>query len=129
MIVIIHQVSAKENIVIKQRQAEQRAEEIKNLRNQNHTTANKNDDSDDEPKSRSDELRKQRNLEAQQLISQRTINARAIFEQNSFAGQTRTPLIQHLKGNHVESAKKAFEQNKTSVLKTELVHKFQFIYY
>lgn len=74
--------------------------------------SNKTDASDDEPKSKSDELRKQRNLEAQQLISQRTINARAIFEQNSIAGQTRTPLIQHHKGNHVESAKKAFEHNK-----------------
>jgi hypothetical protein len=56
-------------------------------------------------------LRRQRSKEAQQLIAQRTINARAVFEQNSSAGQTRTPLIQHHKGNHVEAAKKAFEKN------------------
>lgn len=103
--------TAKESIIAKQRLAEQRAEEIKNLRNQNAAN-DKNDDSDDEPKSRSDELRRQRSKEAQQLIAQRTINARAIFEQNSSAGQTRTPIIQSHKGNHVEAAKKAFEQNK-----------------
>ena len=98
-------------MIARQREAEKRAEEIKNLRNQNIAANDKNSDSDDEPKSRSDELRKQRNKEAQQLISQRTINARAIFEQNSSAGQTRMPLLQHHKGNHVEAAKKAFEQS------------------
>lgn len=41
---------------------------------------------------KSDELRRQRNQEAQELISQRTINARSIFEQNTAAGQMkRTP--------------------------------------
>lgn len=41
---------------------------------------------------KSDELRRQRNQEAQDLISQRTINARSIFEQNTAAGQMkRTP--------------------------------------
>lgn len=36
---------------------------------------------------KSDELRKQRNQEAQELISRRTIDARSIFEQNTVAGQ------------------------------------------
>lgn len=41
---------------------------------------------------KSDELRRQRNLEAQELISKRTIDARSIFEQNTVAGQMkRTP--------------------------------------
>lgn len=41
---------------------------------------------------KSDEIRRQRNQEAQELISQRTINARSIFEQNTVAGQMkRTP--------------------------------------
>ncbi|XP_023224214.1 drebrin-like protein [Centruroides sculpturatus] len=37
--------------------------------------------------SRSESLRRERNQEAQALISKRTINARAIFEQNTCAGQ------------------------------------------
>lgn len=105
------QITTREDVTTRQRQAEQRAEEIKNLRNQNIAANDRNSDSDDEPKSRSDELRRQRSKEAQELIAQRTINARAIFERNSSAGQTRTPLIQHHKGNHVEAAKKAFEQS------------------
>lgn len=36
---------------------------------------------------KSEELRRQRKQEAQELISQRTINARSIFEQNTSAGQ------------------------------------------
>lgn len=41
---------------------------------------------------KSDELRRQRNQEAQDLISKRTIDARSIFEQNTVAGQMkRTP--------------------------------------
>ncbi|XP_058801698.1 drebrin-like protein B [Phymastichus coffea] len=104
-------VVAKEDKIAKLREAEKRAEEIKNLRNQNNSSNDKNGDSDDEPKSRSDELRRQRNMEAQQLIAQRTINARAIFEQNSSAGQTRTAMTHQLRGNHVGAAKRAFEQN------------------
>ncbi|KAJ8669132.1 hypothetical protein QAD02_000391 [Eretmocerus hayati] len=103
-------VVAKEDIIAKQRQAEQRAEEIKNLRNQKCATINAAD-SDEEPKSRSDELRKERNREAQELIAQRTINARAIFEQNSSAGQTKSQKISHSKGNTVGAARKMFEQS------------------
>lgn len=40
-----------------------------------------------ERRGRSEELRRQRSQEAQALIGQRTINARALFEQNSAAGQ------------------------------------------
>lgn len=40
-----------------------------------------------ERRGRSDELRRQRSQEAQALISQRTINARALFEKNTAAGQ------------------------------------------
>lgn len=113
---------AKESIVARQRQAEQRAEEIKNLRNQNLVAKDRNSDSDDEPKSRSDELRRQRNKEAQQLIAQRTINARAVFEQNSSAGQTRAPVVPHQRSNNIEATRKAFEQNmmaKEAVVKNE----------
>ncbi|CAB0031118.1 unnamed protein product [Trichogramma brassicae] len=102
-------VAAKESIIAVQRKAEQRAEEIKNLRNQIHNK--KNQDSDDEPMSRCDELRRLRIQEAQELMAQRTINARAIFEQNSSAGQTKTPIIHHQRGHHVEAAKRAIEQN------------------
>lgn len=49
-------------------------------------------DTDDEHKSRSEELRRQRSNEAQQLIAQRTINARAVFEQNTSVGQMRQNL-------------------------------------
>lgn len=112
------QVVAKEDKIARLRQAEQRAEEIKNLRNQNNSTSEKNGDSDDEPKSRSDELRRQRNMEAQQLIAQRTINARAIFEQNSSAGQTRAAMTHQLRGNNVGAAKRAFEQNQVEQSKS-----------
>ena len=81
------------------------------MRNQNLVHNNRNDDSDNEPKCRSDELRRQRIQEAQELMAQRTINARAIFEQNSSAGQIKTPTVHQYKRNHVEAAKKAFEQN------------------
>lgn len=40
-----------------------------------------------ERRTRSESLRRERSYEAQTLISQRTINARAIFEQNTCAGQ------------------------------------------
>lgn len=65
-------------------------------------------------KSRSEELRRQRSKEAQQLIAQRTINARAVFEQNSAAGQMKSasvppPYVQ--KNSHVEAAKKALEES------------------
>ncbi|GFT16537.1 drebrin-like protein [Nephila pilipes] len=47
------------------------------------------DDAKDEKarRTRSEHLRRERSHEAQTLISQRTINARAIFEQNTCAGQ------------------------------------------
>ncbi|CAD6226726.1 GSCOCG00005883001-RA-CDS [Cotesia congregata] len=69
--------------------SEQRTQEIKNLRNQQLATAvqQNGSDSDEEHKSRSEELRRLRSTETQQLIAQRTINARAVFEQNSAAGQ------------------------------------------
>lgn len=70
--------------------SEQRAQEIKNLRNQQIAVNQNGSDSDDEHKSRSEELRRQRSNEAQQLIAQRTINARAVFEQNSAAGQMKS---------------------------------------
>ncbi|XP_066998745.2 drebrin-like protein B [Anabrus simplex] len=42
---------------------------------------------EEERKGRSDVLRRQRSQEAQAVISQRTFNARAVFEQNTSAGQ------------------------------------------
>ncbi|XP_011694261.1 PREDICTED: drebrin-like protein isoform X2 [Wasmannia auropunctata] len=104
-------VTAKENSIARQKLAEQRAEEVNNLRNQK-TAQNYGNDVEDDHKSRSDELRKQRSKETQQLIAQRTINARAIFEQNSAAGQMKTSSAQQFlpKNNHVESMRKALEE-------------------
>lgn len=102
--------TAKENSIARQKLAEQRAEEANNLRNQ-IAAQNYTNDTEDDHKSRSEELRKQRSKETQQLIAQRTINARAVFEQNSAAGQMKTTSAQQFlsKNNHVESMKKALE--------------------
>ncbi|XP_015593904.1 drebrin-like protein isoform X2 [Cephus cinctus] len=110
-------VSVKESIVEKEKEADQRAQEIKNLRYQQLLIHRGSSDSDEERKSRSEELRKQRSKETQQLIAQRTINARAIFEQNTAAGQMKhgsTNFLQQkttLKTSPMENAKKVFEQN------------------
>lgn len=94
--------------------AEQRAEEAaNNMRNQLAASQNYNNDVEDDHKSRSEELRRQRSKETQQLIAQRTINARAVFEQNSAAGQMKTGSMQQQflpKSNHVESVRKALEE-------------------
>lgn len=104
------QVTAKENSIARQKMAEQRAEEANNIRNQ-MAAQNYSNDHEDDHKSRSEELRRQRSKETQQLIAQRTINARAIFEQNSAAGQMKTSSVQQFlsKNNHVESMRKALE--------------------
>lgn len=106
------QVSAKESSIARQKLAEQRAEEANNLRNRIAASQQFNEENDDDHKSRSEELRRQRSKEAQQLIAQRTINARAVFEQNSAAGQMKSSHVQHSlqKGGHVEAAKKAIEE-------------------
>ena len=104
----------KENIVDKHRLAEQRSEELNNIRNQKTSQNSQNSDSEDEPKSRSEELRRERSKEAQQLIAQRTINARAIFEQNTSAGQLNTVRAKQPvgpKGSSVEAARKAIEES------------------
>lgn len=106
------QVTAKENTIARQKLAEQRAEEANNLRNQLAASQNYSNDMEDDHKSRSEELRRQRSKETQQLIAQRTINARAVFEQNSAAGQMKTTSVQQQflpKNNHVESVRKALE--------------------
>ncbi|XP_012529432.1 drebrin-like protein [Monomorium pharaonis] len=105
------QVTAKENSIARQKLAEQRAENVNNLRNQ-VAAQNYSNDVEDDHKSRSEELRRQRSKETQQLIAQRTINARAIFEQNSAAGQMKTSSAQQFlpKNNHVESMRKALEE-------------------
>ncbi|XP_067207146.1 drebrin-like protein isoform X2 [Linepithema humile] len=103
-------VTAKENSIARQKMAEQRAEEANNVRNQ-VAAQNYTNDVDDDHKSRSEELRRQRSKETQQLIAQRTINARAVFEQNSAAGQMKKSSAQFLpKNNHVESMRKALEE-------------------
>jgi len=108
---ILSQVTAKENSIARQKLAEQRAEEVNNLRNQ-IAAQNYSNDVEDDHKLRSEELRRQRSKETQQLIAQRTINARAIFEQNSAAGQMKTSSAQQFlpKNNHVESMRKALEE-------------------
>jgi len=107
----LFQVTAKENSIARQKLAEQRAEEANNLRNQK-AAQNYNSGVEDDHKSRSEELRRQRSKETQQLIAQRTINARAIFEQNSAAGQMKATSAQQFlpKNNHVESMRKALEE-------------------
>ncbi|XP_033231082.1 drebrin-like protein isoform X2 [Belonocnema kinseyi] len=107
-------ITVKENLVDKHRLAEQRSEELNNIRNQKTTKNSQNSDSDDEPKSRSEELRRERSKEAQQLIAQRTINARAIFEQNTSAGQLKMIHVKQQvghKGSSVEAARKAIEES------------------
>lgn len=94
--------------------AEQRAEEANNLRNQLAASQHYSNDVDDDHRSRSEELRRQRSKETQQLIAQRTINARAVFEQNSAAGQMKSSPIQQQyipKNSHVEAVKKAIEES------------------
>lgn len=94
--------------------AEQRAEEANNLRNQLAASQHYSNDVDDDHRSRSEELRRQRSKETQQLIAQRTINARAVFEQNSAAGQMKSSPVQQQyipKNSHVEAAKKAIEES------------------
>lgn len=98
---------------MRQKLAEQRAEEANNLRNQITASQNYNNDVEDDHKSRSEELRRQRSKETQQLIAQRTINARAVFEQNSVAGQMKMNSVQQQfvpKNSHVESVRKALEE-------------------
>ncbi|XP_043498645.1 drebrin-like protein B [Polistes fuscatus] len=107
-------VSAKESSIARQKLAEQRAEEANNLRNRMAASQQYSEDNDDDHKSRSEELRRQRSKEAQQLIAQRTINARAVFEQNSAAGQMKFSQVQHSSqksGGHVEAVKKAIEES------------------
>ncbi|XP_003698317.1 drebrin-like protein [Apis florea] len=107
-------VTAKENSIARQKLAEQRAEEANNLRNQLAASQHYSNDVDDDHRSRSEELRRQRSKETQQLIAQRTINARAVFEQNSAAGQMKSSPIQQQyipKNSHVEAAKKAIEES------------------
>ena len=107
------QVTAKENSIARQKLAEQRAEEAHNIRNQMAASQHYGSDADDDHKSRSEELRRQRNKETQQLIAQRTINARAVFEQNSAAGQMQSSSVQQpyvQKTIQMESMKKALEE-------------------
>ncbi|XP_060819729.1 drebrin-like protein [Bombus pascuorum] len=108
------QVTAKENSIARQKLAEQRAEEANNKFNQLAASQHYSNDVEDDHKSRSEELRRQRSKETQQLIAQRTINARAVFEQNSAAGQMKSSPVQQQyipKNSHVEAAKKAFEES------------------
>ena len=111
------QVSSKENETPVEKKSEQRVQEVKNLRNQQPAVHQNSSDSDDEHKSRSDELRRQRSNETQQLIAQRTINARAVFEQNTSAGQMRQNLqpVHHqkfqAKDGPVRMAEKALEES------------------
>lgn len=112
-------VTAKENSIARQKLAEQRAEAANNLRNQLAASQHYSNDTDDDHKSRSEELRRQRSKETQQLIAQRTINARAIFEQNSAAGQMKSSSAQQQyvpKNSHVEATKRAFEESQQQEL-------------
>ncbi|XP_078039451.1 actin binding protein 1 [Augochlora pura] len=108
------QVTAKENSIARQKLAEQQAEEAYHKCNRVAPTQYYNNEVDDYHKSRSEELRLERSKETQQLIAQRTINARAVFEQNTAAGQMKTTSVQQQyvqKNSHVEAAKKALEES------------------
>ncbi|XP_029039981.1 drebrin-like protein [Osmia bicornis bicornis] len=117
-------VTAKENSIARQKLAEQRAEAANNFRNQLAASQHYSNDTDDDHKSRSEELRRQRSKETQQLIAQRTINARAIFEQNSAAGQMKSSSTQQQfvpKNSQVEAAKRAFEESQQQELSHTMV--------
>ncbi|XP_043483524.1 drebrin-like protein [Leptopilina heterotoma] len=88
---------------INHKSVELHPEDLKNIRNTQNCVPQV------EPKSRSEELRQQRNNEAQKLIAQRTINARAIFEQNTCAGQLKSSSVYQpveQKDNSVNISKK-----------------------
>ena len=83
------QVLARMRSISELRQAEEKAsnhtEEVEKAK---WAKQKQDDDKDDEERRmRSEILRRQRNNEAQSLIKQRSIDARAIFEQNTSAGQ------------------------------------------
>ncbi|XP_017789541.1 PREDICTED: drebrin-like protein [Habropoda laboriosa] len=121
---IYYVVTAKENSIARQKLAEQRAEEVNNIRNQIAASQHYSNDVDDDHKSRSEELRRQRSKETQQLIAQRTINARAVFEQNSAAGQMKSSPVQQQyvpKNSHVEAAKKALEESQQKEIAEAIV--------
>lgn len=93
--------------------ADQYSEELRNFRNHQTTQNTQNFVSEVEPKSRSEELRQQRNNEAQKLIAQRTINARAIFEQNTCAGQLKAPGVKYpveQKDSNVNTSRETAEE-------------------
>nr|CAH0105272.1 unnamed protein product [Daphnia galeata] len=84
-----NQVLARMRSISELRQAEEKAnissEEIEKAK---WAKQKQDDDKDDEERRmRSEILRRQRNNEAQSLIKQRSIDAKAIFEQNTSAGQ------------------------------------------
>ncbi|XP_069678258.1 drebrin-like protein B [Periplaneta americana] len=59
---------------------------------------------EEERRTRSDVLRRQRSQEAQAVISKRTIDARAVFEQNTSAGQMHHPRRSSLITNSYQSS-------------------------
>ncbi|XP_051173394.1 drebrin-like protein isoform X2 [Leptopilina boulardi] len=115
-----------EKIIVKkttsQRTVEHCSEELKNIRNQQTIQNSQNSISEVDTKSRSEELRQQRNNEAQKLIAQRTINARAIFEQNTCAGQLKTPCTYYpveQKSNNVDISRNTTSTTTATTKSTE----------
>lgn len=106
---MLFQASAKDVALERHREAEKRSEQMQNQRNNQDKNHQPESNNDVDQRSRSEELRKQRNQEAQQLISQRTIDARAIFERNTVAGQMHNSKPPSRSGS-IESAAKALEQ-------------------
>ena len=84
-----HQVLARMRSISELRQAEEKASGRIDEAEKARWTKQKQEDENDEEerRMRSEILRRQRSNEAQTLIKQRSIDARAIFEQNTSAGQ------------------------------------------
>lgn len=84
-----HQVLARMRSISELRQAEEKASNRSDEAERAKWARQKQDDDNDEEerRMRSEMLRRQRSSEAQALIKQRNIDARAVFEQNTSAGQ------------------------------------------
>ncbi|XP_071440855.1 drebrin-like protein [Hetaerina americana] len=86
--------------IVQQREAERNAEggperEAERMSREWERDIEESERDERERKARSELLRRQRSHEAQSVISKRTIDARAIFEQNTSAGQMQSRVSRH----------------------------------
>lgn len=94
------QVQARARQIAELREAESRAAAATGAEKIKWAQQRQDDERDEEERRmRSENLRRQRSSEAQLLIKQRNIDARAIFEQNSAAGQLTSPTLLSASGS------------------------------